>query len=252
MIKISENELNEFRHLFDQRPIKNNVGGMSAEAWFWIWRTLRETSDVMHVIESGVWRGNTTWLIVNARPDVTVDCCDPIACYLPPLIKTADIRVQHALRNDFGATQYIIDAVNSDWDYWWAWNHRPPQVQKTGHDIMEFQPRRPTRGWGTTLAIFDDHKDVLPRLRRCVELGIKHVLLDDQHHDSTSFKTIFSYKNPGAKNVSVTDADVKDFADFERHSVVAYNEFEHLDDDFFKPFERHQCLTRITLKTGLE
>ena len=66
----------EFLPFWDERPFKPNPGGMeinhSWATWF-ILRTLRPTV----VVESGVFRGHSTWLIENTLPDCSLFSFDP-------------------------------------------------------------------------------------------------------------------------------------------------------------------------------
>lgn len=65
-----------FKELYAQRPIKKNHGGMRASHAFLTWFYLRELKPTL-IVESGVWRGQGTWLIEQACPDADVLCLDP-------------------------------------------------------------------------------------------------------------------------------------------------------------------------------
>jgi hypothetical protein len=68
-------ELETFAALYDQRPVKDNQGGMSSSHLFLFWfvlRTLKPTT----VIENGVWKGQGTWLIEQALPDAQIISID--------------------------------------------------------------------------------------------------------------------------------------------------------------------------------
>lgn len=66
----------EFWPLYERRPIRNNLGGSELPHLFALWVYLRETRPT-HVIESGVWKGQTTWLIETALPDAHILAIDP-------------------------------------------------------------------------------------------------------------------------------------------------------------------------------
>lgn len=66
----------EFWPLYERRPIKNNDGGCQLPHLFSLWVYLIE-SQPTHVIESGVWKGQTTWLIETTLPGADILALDP-------------------------------------------------------------------------------------------------------------------------------------------------------------------------------
>jgi hypothetical protein len=66
----------QFWPLYLQRPIKDNRWGCQLPPLFALWVFLRETRPT-HVIESGVWKGQTTWLITTTLPEAQVLSLDP-------------------------------------------------------------------------------------------------------------------------------------------------------------------------------
>lgn len=67
--------LEEFSRLYEQRPIRDNAGGMRSPHLFLTWFLLR-TLDPGVVVESGVWRGQGTWLIEKTCPEARLYCID--------------------------------------------------------------------------------------------------------------------------------------------------------------------------------
>ena len=67
--------LDEFSRLYDTRPIKHNAGGMSSPHMFLAWFMLRMLRPAA-VVESGIWRGQGTWLIEQACPEARLYCID--------------------------------------------------------------------------------------------------------------------------------------------------------------------------------
>jgi len=65
-----------FWPLYERRPIKDNDGGCQLPHLFALWVYLNESRPT-HVIESGVWKGQTTWLIEAAVPDAQILAIDP-------------------------------------------------------------------------------------------------------------------------------------------------------------------------------
>ena len=64
-------ELDEFHQLYADRPIANNEGGMKSPHLFATFHTLRKLRPLL-IIESGVWKGQGTWLMKKALPEVNI------------------------------------------------------------------------------------------------------------------------------------------------------------------------------------
>ena len=87
--------LDEFAALYDSRPIRDNRGGMKAPHMFAVWFMARHLSPDL-IVESGVWKGQSTWLLEKACPKAKLVSIDL----------------------DLGHRQYISDrAVYSDRDF---------------------------------------------------------------------------------------------------------------------------------------
>ncbi len=65
----------EFKAIYKAKPIADNQGGMKAPHAFLTWFMLKHLSPQL-VVESGVWRGQGTWLIEQACPDAEIVCLD--------------------------------------------------------------------------------------------------------------------------------------------------------------------------------
>lgn len=68
--------LEPFAALYAHRPIRDNRGGMAAPHAFLTWFALRALRPEV-VIESGVFRGQSTWLIEQALPGARIVCIEP-------------------------------------------------------------------------------------------------------------------------------------------------------------------------------
>lgn len=68
-------ELKNFCKLYENRPIKKNIGGMMFNHAFAIYFILKKTKPDL-VIESGVYKGQSTWLIENTVPNAEIICLD--------------------------------------------------------------------------------------------------------------------------------------------------------------------------------
>jgi len=68
--------LPEFLEVYRRRPILDNTGGMGLNHSFAAWFILRQMQPIL-VVESGVWRGHSTWLIEQAVPNAEIVAIDP-------------------------------------------------------------------------------------------------------------------------------------------------------------------------------
>ncbi len=92
--------LEEFATIYEQRPIRDNHGGMKSAHMFATWFALRRLAPKV-VIESGVFLGQGTWLIERACPEAKLYCIDPLLD-----------RIQYRSSN---ATYLDGDFKNQDW-----------------------------------------------------------------------------------------------------------------------------------------
>jgi hypothetical protein len=60
-------KLDEFDLIYNSRPIKDNQGGMMAPHMFAVWFMAKHLSPDL-IVESGVWKGQSTWLLEKACP----------------------------------------------------------------------------------------------------------------------------------------------------------------------------------------
>jgi len=67
--------LDEFEALYKERPVKGNFGGTHSPHLFYLWYMLKKLQPSV-VIESGIWRGQSTWLIEQAVPDAVIHSFD--------------------------------------------------------------------------------------------------------------------------------------------------------------------------------
>ncbi len=68
--------LAEFAELYETRPISDNEGGMRSPHMFSTWFVLQKLAPEV-IVESGVWRGQGTWLLERACPQAKLYCIDP-------------------------------------------------------------------------------------------------------------------------------------------------------------------------------
>ena len=68
-------ELKNFLNIYKNRPIKNNKGGCRINHAFAIYFILKRLKPKL-VIESGIYKGQTTWLIEKTLPKTKLICID--------------------------------------------------------------------------------------------------------------------------------------------------------------------------------
>ena len=132
--------LDEFLDVYANRPVSDNAGGVNAVGAFSLWYFLKRQQPAL-VIESGVWKGQTTWLIEVALPAAEIVCFDPnrsIRQYASPKAMYP--------RGDFAA--YRLSGIAAG---------------------------------GQILAFFDDHQDAVKRVVQARKKGIRHLVFDDNY-----------------------------------------------------------------------
>jgi len=77
--EITENKIHKLKTAFDQyyssRPVVDNSGGSGPIHSFWFFLLVKLFSPEL-IIESGVWKGHTTWLFRRAAPLSVIHCFD--------------------------------------------------------------------------------------------------------------------------------------------------------------------------------
>jgi hypothetical protein len=146
----------EFAAVLKHAPFQNKGGlrGVSAFALWWFLRRLQPEV----VIESGVWKGFSTWLIEQAVPDAEVFCFDPV------------IPLQSYLSLTMGR------------------KYRSRRAHYSGHDfscaaIPELIAGR------KAVTFFDDHQNKWPRLLQSRAYGIRELIFDDNSRQVATHRT---------------------------------------------------------------
>lgn len=130
--------VDEFLALYPERPVKDNEGGSGFNDSLWIFVVARCLQPRL-IVESGVFKGHTTWILRQARPEAEIHCFD---------IDLTD----RLIYRDQNAVLHECD-----------WMEVPfPKVDGQ-----------------TSLAFFDDHINQARRVREAYERGFRHLLFDD-------------------------------------------------------------------------
>jgi hypothetical protein len=64
-------DLNTFLEIYLSRPIQDNLGGMGFNHSFALWKMLGVLKPNL-VVESGIWKGHSTWLIQKTLPNAKI------------------------------------------------------------------------------------------------------------------------------------------------------------------------------------
>jgi hypothetical protein len=154
---ITSETISDFLDMYKNRPILDNAGGMNSQHCFWVWYYLTKIQPEV-VIESGIWYGQSTWLIEQICPKARIISIDPrldFRRYISP-------RIEYT----------TLDFNQHDW------------TAILGESCKK------------TLAFIDDHQDNFKRLQHGYKHKIPHMMFEDnyptRHGDVLSLKKILS------------------------------------------------------------
>jgi hypothetical protein len=147
--------IHDFLELYARRPIRDNTGGMKSPHCFWTYYWLRKLQPEV-VIESGVWKGQSTWLIEQTLP-----------------------------------TARII-SIDMTWKYL---QYKSPRAEYTNVDFNTINWTKVLgNSVSKTLAFIDDHQNNYERLKTAYTHKIRWMIFEDNyptsHGDVLSLKKI--------------------------------------------------------------
>lgn len=134
--------LDEFNTLYNQRPIKQNDGGMKSPHMFPSWFIIKQLKPKF-IIESGVWKGLGTWFFERASPESKIISIDPAP----------------ASRTGGGYTSPTVTYKTQDF-LLTDWSNLPKE---------------------DTFLFFDDHQNFMERLKHAHKLGFKKIMTEDNY-----------------------------------------------------------------------
>ncbi len=127
-----------FAELYAARPIAVNDGGMHFNHAFAAFALARHLAPPV-IIESGVWKGQSTWLFEQACPQATLFCLDP----------NPDVRQYTSPRAEYRTDDFaLLD-----------WSHIARETALCFFDDHQncFQRLVEMKWWGFRRAIFEDN-----------------------------------------------------------------------------------------------
>lgn len=153
-----------FIELYKNKPIADNQGGMKSPHMFAAWFMLKKINP-KNVIESGVWKGQGTWLIETTLPEAN--------------IFSIDLNLKKR--------EYISDKVK----------YFNKDFSKIDWSMIENKE--------DTLLFFDDHQNAVERVMLCERKGFKHLVFEDNYPenqgDCYSLKKALQYLESNTNNI---------------------------------------------------
>ncbi|PSS07417.1 Inactive protein kinase [Actinidia chinensis var. chinensis] len=152
--------LEEFVPIYETRPIRNNMYGMGFDHSFGLWFIARWLKpDLM--IESGAFKGHSTWVLRQALPDKPIVSLTPRhpEKYLKKGPAYVDGNCTYFAGKDF------VDFGSLNWG----------NVMKK-HGISDLS---------RVLIFFDDHQNELKRLKQALKAGFRHLVFEDNYDTGT-------------------------------------------------------------------
>lgn len=194
-------ELDEFALLYSQRPIVDNSGGMKSPHMFGLYRWLKHNQPDL-IIESGIWKGQGTWLMRKTCPHSK--------------IVSIDLNMSNLVFADKNVAYYDKDIKTLD----------------LKSIVQPFDREK-------VLVFFDDHQNFNDRIDFLIDSKVKHVIFEDNYPigqgDCVSPKKIVeaSLRNEKIQErlVNLSAEEVRSI----REKFVNYNEFQPI---FVDPMTR--------------
>ena len=173
--------LPKFLEVYKKRPIKNNIMGMGINHSFALYSLLKKL-DIEHVFESGIALGHSTWLIENTLENVELTAVD----------------LNLKLR------EYISKKKNT--------KYHEGDIEDLSFDNLD--PNK-------TIVFFDDHTNVMHRLKFLKAWGIKYAIFEDNyppgHGDSYSIRKI---RNHSGQPITDMDANYEYKNKFDNYKFI--------------------------------
>lgn len=200
-----------FAHAYSRRPFRRNLWGMNTNHAFALWFTVRALQP-LHIVESGVHRGQSTWLLrAAAGPDAWIYALDP----------KAESFLRHRDAGDGVRTRYFMgerfrDFAELDWD-----SHIPPAERNR------------------TLVMLDDHMSSIRRVKEMLARGFVHLWFDDNWRGAEcySFNLLCSPLQPWEEHAPYLDhfGATAHLLSAEAHAANVRFLLEHLEAYFEFP-----------------
>jgi len=159
--KEMESLLPEFIKIYKKRPIKNNLGGMGFNHSFGLYVILKKLK-LKNIYESGIYKGHSTWLIEHSLENFNLVSID------------INLKLREYISSNKNIQYYEGD------------------IEELSFKDIDVQ---------NTLVYFDDHTNVIERLKFLNSWGIKYAIFEDNYPvgqgDSYSIRKILNKSGQG-------------------------------------------------------
>ncbi len=157
--------LEEFIDVYINSPIKDNTGGMSFNHSYFTYYVIKELKPKL-VVESGVWKGHSTYIIESASPNSQ--------------IVSLDIDLSRNIYKSKNSKYFETDFNDINWSS--------------------------IKGVDNSVCFFDDHQNSIERVKEMKWWGFKRAIFEDNfpigEGDSYSLKQIIS--ETGHSNIQLS------------------------------------------------
>ena len=171
-----------FLKLYAKKPIADNEGGMNSPHMFATWFILKKI-EPKYIIESGVYKGQSTWLFENTVPDSK--------------IFSIDINLNQRKYISEQITYFEKDFNKIEWSF----------IPDKENAVL----------------FFDDHQNAFERVLSAHAMGFKKFIFEDNYPpgkgDSYSLKQVFEFS--GFKPVNVIPRTFKALIKFALNFIKA-------------------------------
>lgn len=183
-------DIKDFLKLYENRPIKNNLGGMTSTHLFWTWYVTKKLNP-KYIIESGVYKGQGTWMFRQVCPKAQIFSIDPV--------------LESRVYIDDTVTYFTEDFSTILWNKY-------------------LKPEE-------TLCFFDDHQNAYTRLMQMKWMGFICAMFEDNYPagqgDCYSMKKVFSQKG-FIHNETVVVPENEAHSSYVKNNIETYTTFPPL------------------------
>ncbi|EFJ24064.1 hypothetical protein SELMODRAFT_102324 [Selaginella moellendorffii] len=152
--------LYDFLPVYATRPVQQNQWGTRLDHSFGLWFLARRLQPEI-IIESGVHRGHSTWILRQAMPNASIITLSPEH----PRSHESEGPFYVDAKAFYFTEENFTDFASMDWD------------QVLG-DVVRHRFRVDK---AKALVFFDDHQSHLKRVQQAQQAGFKHLVFDDNY-----------------------------------------------------------------------
>lgn len=173
--------LAEFAMMYAKRPVASNMGGVNVNHAFSLWYIAKALKPPV-VVESGIWRGQGTWLLRQAvGPDVPIICLDP---------HDPTERGTPYWKDASGKTTYLTGINFVDFSQA-AWQNLVPDPASRA----------------LAFVALDDHMASTKRVKQALGFGFRRLWYDDNWRDADCYSFNMVCAPPTSANGTVPYKD---------------------------------------------